>query len=96
MCVDSADESGTLHEEQGHNKVFPNEEDTLEAIIDTIADGSLRVGLESFCNVLDWQSDQISSQRDISQYRGFVLHTCSVHRNDVINPFQFQCFPLRL
>ena len=36
LWVDSVDENGTFHEEQGHNKVFPNEEDTLEAIIDRL------------------------------------------------------------
>ena len=36
LWVDSVDENGTFHEEQGHNEVFPNEEDTLEAIIDRL------------------------------------------------------------
>jgi len=36
ICVDSVDENGTFHEEQDHNEVFPNEEDTLEAIIDRL------------------------------------------------------------
>ena len=36
ICVDSADENGTLHEEQDHNEVFLNEEETLDAVIDRL------------------------------------------------------------
>ena len=36
LWVDSVDENGTFHEEQDHNEVFPNEEDTLEPIIDRL------------------------------------------------------------
>ena len=36
LWVDAVVENGTFHEEQGHIKVFPNEQDTLEAIIERL------------------------------------------------------------
>ena len=36
ICVYSAIDNGTLHEEHDHNEVFPNEEETLDAVIDRL------------------------------------------------------------
>ena len=95
ICVDSADENGTLHEEQDHNEVFLSEEETLDAVIDRLLPMEAS---ESDWNhfAMFWIGNPIKFHHSAT-FHNIEDHACircTVYRNDVIDPVSIFVFSL--